>query len=164
MTSTRTHTFEWSDPALCIAGVEGRTGLEYLLAIIAGQVPQAPISATLEFYLVGASERFARFECMPSERLLNPMGTLHGGVMSTLLDSAMAAAVLSALDAATAYTTAQLSVNLTRAGTLKSGRLVAEGRVVHLGGKLATAEGKLVDDKGNLLAHGTTTCLLMPRK
>src|SRR5687768_13750885 len=104
-----TRTTEWQDPKLAVAGLEGKTGLEFLRAIIAGKLPHPPISATLDFYLTEASDGFARFEGTAGEHQFNPMGTVHGGVACTLLDSAMSCAVMSVLDAESAYTTAQLS-------------------------------------------------------
>jgi uncharacterized protein (TIGR00369 family) len=159
-----TRTTEWQDPKLAVAGLAGKTGLQFLRAIIGGELPHPPISATLDFYITAADEGFARFEGTAGEHQYNPMATVHGGVACTLLDSAMSCAVMTVLDAETAYTTAQLAVHLTRPITAATGKLVAEARLVHRGGKVATAEGRLMDGKGNVLAHGTTTCLIIPRR
>jgi uncharacterized protein (TIGR00369 family) len=91
----------------------------------------------------------------------DPMGHVHGGYACTLFDSAMSCAVMTTLDATTVCTTSQLAVHLTRAVTVATGPVIAEGRVVHRGKRLATAEGTLRDRAGNLLAHGTTTCMLL---
>ena len=141
-----------------------RTGLELLRAICDGTLPQAPISATLRFELIGADEGVARFRGQPGDSLYNPMSTVHGGWACTLLDSAMGSAVMSTLDRETAYATAQLSISLTAPIDARTGPVIAEGRLVHRGGRTATAEGRLTDERGRLLAHGTTTCLLFPRK
>ncbi|MCA9676667.1 MAG: PaaI family thioesterase [Kofleriaceae bacterium] len=162
--SPRTRTVSWQDPAIAIAGVDGRTGLAFLRAIVAGDLPQAPISATLDFALVAADDGAVRFAGTPGESQYNPMGTVHGGWAATLLDSAMGAAVMSTLDATQAYTTAQLSVHLVRPITAATGEVVAEGRVVNRGSRLATAEATLEDGAGRLLAHGTTTCAIVPRR
>lgn len=139
-------------------------GLRYLRSILDGSTPQAPISATLRFVLVGAEPGLARFEGTPHADQHNPMGQIHGGWACTLLDSAMGAAVMSTLDADATYTTSQLSVHLTRAITVDTGPVTAEGRVVHRGRRVATAEARLTDAAGELLAHATCTCVILPRR
>jgi uncharacterized protein (TIGR00369 family) len=159
----RTRTITWSDPRILHAAFAGKTGLELLQGIVSGALPQAPISETMSFAIVGASNGETRFRCIPGEFLYNPQGTVHGGVAATLLDSCMGAAVMSTLDAESAYTTTQLSISLVRPILADSGELFADGKVVHRGGRLVTAEGKLTDGKGRLLAHGTTCCMILPR-
>jgi uncharacterized protein (TIGR00369 family) len=141
----------------------GRTGIDFLRAIIAGEVPPAPIQFTLGFDLVEAEEGMARFRCLPDESHYNPMNGVHGGIACTLLDSAMGSAVLTTLDEKTAYTTVDLTAHLTRSITTRTGAIVAEGRVVHRGSRVATAEGRLTDERGRLLAHSTSTCLIIDR-
>jgi uncharacterized protein (TIGR00369 family) len=159
----RTRTFSWQDPYVTSAAAEGRTGLEFLQALIAGKVPPPPIALALDFTLVAASEGFARFEGNAAEFHYNPIGVVHGGIACTLLDSAMGCAVMSTLDAKHAYTTVQLNVNLTRPISRDTGRMIAEARIVHRGGRIATADGRLTDGAGKLLAHATTTCMIFPR-
>lgn len=159
----RTRTVEWQDPKLIVAAAAGRTGLELLRAICDGTVAQPPISPTLGFELVGAEEGLARFRGHPAEFLCNPMGTVHGGWASTLLDSAMGSAVMTTLDGDTAYTTTHLAIHLTGAIDAASGPVMAEGKVVHRGNRIVTAEGRLTSERGRLLAHGTTCCMLLPR-
>ncbi|MBL8952746.1 MAG: PaaI family thioesterase [Myxococcaceae bacterium] len=161
---SRERQFQWADPQTLIRGAEGKTGLAFLQAILKGELPGAPISAALNFKLVHAEEGTVRFEGWPDECHYNPMGSVHGGWSATLLDSAMGSAVMSTLDAATAYTTMDFTVHLVRGLTKDTGAVVAEGRVLHRGARAATAEGRLTDSKGKLLAHASTTCLLMPRK
>src|SRR5688500_2284725 len=108
MSRARTRTIEWTDPMSIAAGAQGRSGLEFLQAILDGRLAQPPISATLDFALVAAGPGSAQFRGVPAEHHYNPMGAVHGGFACTLLDSAMGCAVMSTLDAATAYTTAQL--------------------------------------------------------
>jgi uncharacterized protein (TIGR00369 family) len=139
------------------------TGLELLRAIVSGAIPAPSISTTLHFQIVSADEGAAIFHGTPAADLLNPMGQVHGGWASTLLDSAMGSAVMSTLDAATTYATTQLSVYLTRAIMPDTGPVVAEGKIIHRGRRVATAEGTLRDASGALLAHGTTTCLILAR-
>lgn len=160
---TRTRSYEWSDPALLAAGAAGLSGLEWLRRIVDGTLPQPPISATLDFALVFAEHGHTRFRGVPAEYHYNPMATVHGGFVATLLDSALMTAVLSTLEANAACTTAQLSVHLTRSITAATGPVIAEGKVVHAGSRVATAQAELRDERGSLLAHATTTCLVFPR-
>jgi uncharacterized protein (TIGR00369 family) len=139
------------------------TGLEILRAIISGAMPQAPISGTLHFVIVKADEGAVLFEGKTADDLLNPMGQVHGGWAATLLDSAMGAAVMSTCDAQSTYTTSQISIHLTRAILPSTGAVTADGRVIHRGRRVATAEAHLRDASGALLAHGTSTCLILPR-
>ena len=139
------------------------TGLELLRAIVDGTIPQPPISPTLGFRIVGAEPNVARFVGEPARSQYNPMGQVHGGWACTLLDSAMGSAVMTTCDAETGYTTTQLSIYLTGAIDAETGPVTAEGRVVHRGRRTVTAEARLTDERGRLLAHGTTSCLLMPR-
>jgi uncharacterized protein (TIGR00369 family) len=149
---------------MSIAGAAaGRTGLSFLQGILDGTIAPAPIQATLGFELVSVGDGVVRFRMIPGEHLYNPMASVHGGVACVLLDSAMSSSVLTQLDETMAYTTVDLSVHLTRAIRADSGEIFAEGRVVHRGSRVATAEGKLLDARGRLLAHGTTTCLLVER-
>src|SRR5262245_22204851 len=160
----RVRTFEWQDPMATLAAADGRTGLEFLQGIIAGTIPAAPIQATLGFQLVAADHGFARFRGVPAEYHYNPMGAVHGGLACTLLDSAMGSAVMSLLDASEAYTTLDLTVHLTRAISAKTGPITAEGKIVQRGRRVATSEGRLTDEQGRLLAHASTTCLILPRE
>jgi uncharacterized protein (TIGR00369 family) len=138
------------------------TGLEFLHAIAAGEVPGAPIAELLGFDAIEAEEGRVVFACVPGHHHYNPLGTVHGGLPATLLDSAMGCAVHSTLPAGVGYTTLELKVNFTRPITADTGRILCEGTVVHRGGRTATAEGRvLAEDSGKLLAHGTATCLLL---
>ena len=137
------------------------TGLEQMRAILDGRAPAAPIQDLLSFDLVEAGESRAVFVCTPNERMANPMGSVHGGIAMTLLDSAAGAAVHTTLAAGQGYATLETKVNLVRAITAETGEVRAEGAVVHRGKRVATAEGRLVDAAGNLLAHATSTCLIL---
>lgn len=164
MSKERTRLVRWEDPSLTALAAKGRTGLAYLRAIAEGTVPPAPIQFTLGFELSSVEEGQAQFRLTPGEHLCNPMGTVHGGVACTLLDSAMGCAVMSILDEKHAYTTVDLTVHLTRAISPESGPLTAIGKVLHRGGRVVTAEGKLLDEQERLLAHATTTCLVFERE
>jgi uncharacterized protein (TIGR00369 family) len=137
------------------------TGLEAMHAIQAGDAPAPPIAELVGFALVEVGEGRAVFELDPAERHYNPLGTVHGGIAATLLDSAMGCAVHTTLREDEAYTTLELKVNYVRAITEATGRIVAAGSVIHRGGRVATAEAKLTDEGGRLLAHATSTCLIM---
>jgi uncharacterized protein (TIGR00369 family) len=138
------------------------TGLETLRAIAAGEAPGAPIAELLGFAPVEAEEGRVVFAAEPGPEHYNPIGTVHGGLAATLLDSAMGCAVHSTLPAGVGYTTLELKVNFTRPITSETGRILCEGTVVHRGGRVATAEGRVyAEADGKLLAHGTTTCLIL---
>ena len=120
----------------------------------------ATIAQTLDFMLVEVGEGRAVFQGRPGQGHLNPMGTVHGGWFATLLDSALGCAVHTLMPAGRAYTTAELSVNIVKALTPQVQRVRAEGKVIHCGRQLATAEARLVGPDGTLYAHATTTCLV----
>ena len=142
----------------------GMTGLEYFKAISDGKLPGPPILATMNFNGVEFEEGRAVFVGEPAEFLYNPIGVVHGGFAMTLLDSAMGVAVHTTLAAGERYTTLETKVNFVRPITVETGRVRCEGTVVYRGGRVATAEGKLIAEKtGKLLAHGTSTCLVNPR-
>lgn len=138
------------------------SGLEFIAAIRDGLLPQPPICEPMSFRLIEADKGRVVFEGTPVPALYNPMGAVHGGWYGTLLDSCMGCAVHTMLPAGTGYTTVEFSVNLVRAITEATGTVSAEGNVIHHGRRMATAEGRLVDGRGKLLAHGTTTCMILP--
>jgi uncharacterized protein (TIGR00369 family) len=137
------------------------TGLEAMNAIVAGDAPAPPIAELVGFDLAEVGEGRASFALDPGERHYNPLGTVHGGIAATLLDSAMGCAVHTTLGADERYTTLELKVNFVRAITEATGRVVASGSVIHRGSRVATAEARLTDEDGRLLAHATSTCLIM---
>ncbi|MEU6081243.1 PaaI family thioesterase [Streptomyces sp. NPDC047108] len=153
---SRIHTW---DPPTSYADAGSRSGLELARMSLDGRLPSAPICSTLGFRLVEVEEGRAVFEGTPGEHLFNPMGTVHGGFMATLLDSALGTAVLSALPTGRAYTTVQLGVHLVRPVLGTTPALRCEGTAVHVGRTTATAEARIVGTAdGKLYAHGTTTC------
>jgi uncharacterized protein (TIGR00369 family) len=138
------------------------TGLEVLRAMAAGELPGAPIAELMGFEPIEADEGRVLFAAQPGPHHYNPLGTVHGGLAATLLDSAMGCAVHSTLDAGEGYTTLELKVNFTRPITKDTGRILCEGTIVHRGGRVATADGRVyAEEGGKLLAHGTTTCLVL---
>lgn len=139
------------------------TGLEYLQKIVSGEYPNLPIGEHVGFRMTGVSKGRIVFEGEPAANMLNLIGTVHGGYAASILDSALALAILSALDADSDFTTLEIKVNYVR--PIAVGMAVrAEGTVVHAGRRVATSEARLSDAQGRLLAHGTTTCLVLPRK
>lgn len=140
--------------------VAGRSGLEILQAMLNGEIPYAAMGDTLGYTLISVSPRTAVFQGTPSPGLLNSIGTVHGGWYATLLDSALGCAVHTLMPAGRAYTTAELSVNLVRSVSLEILRVRAEGKVIHCGRQIATAEARLLGPDGTLYAHATTTCLV----
>ena len=151
----------WSDPAALAEAGRTMAGIEFLHAIRDGRLPAPPMAELLGFKLVEVDTGHAVFEILPGERHYNPIGVVHGGLAMTLLDSAMGCAVHTHLPAGGGYTTLEAKTNLVRAVTSKSGLLRAIGKVVHLGTRVATAEGRLVDGAGRLYAHATTTCIVL---
>jgi uncharacterized protein (TIGR00369 family) len=154
----------WDDPAASAEAAGRLSGREFLEAIRDGRLPPAPVSQLVGFTLTEVDAGRAVFECEPSEAQYNPIGTVHGGVISTLLDSALSCAVHTTLAAGTGYTTAEIKVNFVRPIVVGTGRLRAEGRVIHAGGRLATAEARLTDAAGKLFAHAVGTCLILPAR
>ena len=138
----------------------GKSGLETMQAMLRGELPYPPIAKTLDFMLLEVGEGRAVFQGTPGPAHLNPMGGIHGGWYATLLDSALGCAVHTMMPPGRGYTTAELGVNLVRAINGKAPRVRAEGKVIHCGRQLATAEARLVGPDGTLYAHATTTCLV----
>ena len=159
----RARTIQWSDPMLTASAATGKTGIAFLQGIIDGAIPPAPIQHTLGFRLVAVGEGTARFEGEFGEHMYNPMAGVHGGVVSTLLDSAMGCAVMSVLDTQTGYTTVDMTVHFTRPISVKTGAFVVEGTLIHRGNRVMTAEARLLDRNAKLLAHATSTCMLLER-
>ena len=133
-------------------------------AIIAGQLPNPPISELMGFHLAEVENGRAVFEGLPDFHHYNPIGTVHGGFAATLLDSALGCAIFSTIAKGDAWTTLELKFNLVRPLSKDTGPVRAEGRVVHRGRTVATSEGDLKDGAGKLYAHATTTCMIFPAK
>ena len=142
------------------AGLAQRSGLEFLQGICRGELPLPPISKALEFFPVEVESGRVVFHGTPKLAYYNPIGSVHGGWAATLLDSCAGCAIHSMLSAGKGYTTLELKVNFVRAITSDTGPVRAEGKVIHVGNRVGTAEGRLVDSAGRLHAHATTTCLI----
>jgi uncharacterized protein (TIGR00369 family) len=160
---SRSRTFTWEDPiAMRDAGLK-MSGLEFIKAVFEGRLPAPPIAATMDFTGTEAEEGRAVFVGEAGEFLYNPIGVVHGGFAMTILDSAMGCAVHTTLAVGERYTSLETKVNFVRPITADTGPVRCEGAIVHRGGRVATAEGKLIaQNTGKLLAHGTSTCLIIP--
>ena len=160
MPNSRTRTITWEDPRALAKAAVGLSGMEYLQKIIAGEFPPPPIGVLLNFRIAELSEGHAVFTVEPAEYHYNPIGVVHGGLAATLLDSAMGCAVHSTLPAGASYTTLEIKVNFVRPMSAETGLVRCEANIIHVGGRTAVAEGKVLDEKGKLYAHGTTTCIV----
>ena len=136
-------------------------GLTFLRNMISQHYPAPPFAETSDIWITTADHGRVLFEASPAERFLNPLGTIHGGWISTLLDSAMGCAVHSTLKPGHGFTTVDMTVSFVRAVQPNSGKLTCEGKIIHSGGRIATAEGRVTDAAGKLIAHGTETCLIL---
>jgi uncharacterized protein (TIGR00369 family) len=159
--ASRTRVITWENPADAVQTGRTISGMAYLKALQSGELPPPPIAVLMGMWITGVSEGRIIFALEPAEYHYNPLGTVHGGVMATLLDSAMGCVVQSMLPAGTSYTTLEIKVNYVRPITGKTGTVYCEGKIIHLGGRVATAEGRLTDESGKLYAHGTTTCIIL---
>ena len=137
-------------------------GLTLFGEIRAGRLPAPPISKVLGFRVTEVERGRVVFEYTPVLDHYNPLGSVHGGIAATLLDSVMGCCIHTTLAAGTGYTTVEIKVNYVRAMTDKTGPVRAEGKVINVGSRIGTSEGRLYDGAGRLLAHGTTTCLIFP--
>lgn len=142
------------------ATVAHLSGLEFFAAMARGDYPMPPIGKALNFWFVEAEHGRAVFEGLPLRDFYNPIGSIHGSYAAALLDSCMGCAVHTAMSAGQAYTTLEYKISLVRGMSDKTGPVRAEGKVLQVGRRVASAEGRLTDSAGKLLAHGTTTCLV----
>jgi uncharacterized protein (TIGR00369 family) len=147
---------------LDMAAIAHLSGLDVLRSIRDGHLPQAPIAGVLNFRLTEAEPGRVVFTGVPRLAFYNPIGTVHGGWIGTLLDSCLGCAVHSTLAAGEGYTTVEYKINCVKAVLESTGEVRAEGRVTTRGRRIGTSEGRLVDSKGTVLALGTTTCLIFP--
>lgn len=158
----RSRTITWEDPVAAFERGRELSGIDYLRAIRDGELPAPPIAALMGFAPVEIEEGRVVFAAEPAEYHYNPIGLVHGGMAATLLDSTMGCAVQTLLPAGVGYSTLEVKVNYVRPMTRDTGRVLAEATVLHRGSRVATAEGRVTAaDSGKLLAHGTTTCLVL---
>jgi uncharacterized protein (TIGR00369 family) len=157
----RSRTIAWEDPTAVLAAAGDRSGLELMRSLVAGEFPAPPIAHTLGFTLTEVDEGRAVFQLDPDEFHYNPIGSVHGGVYATLLDSACGCAVHTTLPAGVAYTSLDLSVKFLGAMRTTTGVVTCTGTVKHRGSRTALAEAELVDASGRLLATAQSSCLIL---
>ncbi|MDV6374701.1 PaaI family thioesterase [Deinococcus arenicola] len=163
-TPQRTRTYTWQDPLIGAGAVPGLSGLEYLRGMARGEFPPPPIGQTLGFTIGSeddVQEGKVTFRMRPEEFHYNPIGSVHGGVYATLLDSALGCAIQTMLPAGVAYTTLDLAVKYLRPLRLGMGEVCAVAEVVSVSRQVATANAQIIDDAGKVYATATTTCLVM---
>jgi len=162
--TNRVHTVTWEDPQLSRRDAAVISGLDYLLALKEGKIKLPPVAMLVGYRIREVERGRAVFELEPAEYHYNPFATVHGGIMSTVLDSAMTAAVLSTLQIGFGCSTLELKVNFVRPVTGAVGVLRAEGSVIHAGSSIATAEGRLLDGRRKLYAHAVGTCSIFSHR
>ena len=138
------------------------SGLEFVKGLASGALPLNTMAQTLGYDVVEAESGRVAITVTPTGAHLNPWGTVHGGLTAIILDSCMGLAIQSMLDKGVGSTTLEFKISLVRAITTDTGRIRAEGKVLNCGRRVGTAEGRVTDTQGRLLAHGTTTCLIFP--
>jgi uncharacterized protein (TIGR00369 family) len=161
--ATRERSHTWSDPASVAAAAQDVDGLTFLRRLASGEIPPAPIAATLGMTLEEVEEGRVVFGLKPAEFHYNPIGSVHGGVYATLLDSACGCVVQSALPAGARYTSLDLTVKFLRGMNVETGPVRCEGKLIHMGRSTALAEARLTDVTGRLYAHATSSCMLLRR-
>jgi uncharacterized protein (TIGR00369 family) len=159
----RSRTISWTDPARVRFRLRGLDGYDQLSAMKGGDASPPPAVALFGLSLDELERGRTVFSVVADELHENPMGTMHGGVVAALVDTAMGCAVSSTLPADAGFTTLELSTNFVRAITQSTGRVHAEGRVVHSGGRVVTTEARVYDDADTLYAHAKSTCLVLRR-
>jgi uncharacterized protein (TIGR00369 family) len=157
----RSRTYTWDDPFALSDAMAGRSGLELMQLMAAGEIPPPPIAQTLGFRLVEAERGHALFECEPAEFHYNPIGIVHAGLAMTLMDSAMGLAFVTTLEELVGWTTLEVKSNFTRPLTVDTGVIRCTGSIIHRGRRVATTEARIEDAQGRLCAHGTSTILVL---
>ncbi|MDX2682171.1 PaaI family thioesterase [Streptomyces sp. NY05-11A] len=158
----RTRTYQWEDPAVSAEAAGRMAGIDFLRELQAGRLPGAPIGYAIDLRLDEVEPGRVVFSLTPGEEHYNPIGSVHGGIFATLLDSAAGCAVQTTLPQGMAYTSLDLTVKFLRRITAETGTVRAVGTVVNKGRQTALAQAQLVDAKDRLLAHATSSCLLFP--
>lgn len=156
----RKKTIEWEAPDFELMNSGAASGLDYLKGIKRGEISRPPVSKLIGYEIAEIEDGFIAFELRPQEFHFNPFSTVQGGILSVLLDAAMTAAVMTKLKRGLSCSTAEIKVNFIRPASGEAGILRCEAKPIHVGKRLATAEGRIEDADNNLIAHGTTTCLI----
>lgn len=157
----RTRTVRWQDPSQFAESMAKMSGLEIMQAFLKGTLPPPPFMQLLGVRLVSVEPASVAFEFEPAEFMYSPLGTVHGGIVTVLLDTAMGCSFHTTLPGGVGYTTLELKVNFLRPVTARAGTLRAVGHVVHAGGRVATAESRLLDGGQKMFAHATSTLMVL---
>lgn len=160
--SERSKTISWDDPLVGAELAKSMSGLDYLTALVAGEIPPPPIAGLMSMALVEAEVGRVVFTCEPDESHYNPIGTVHGGLVCTLLDSVLGCAVQSTLPKGQGYTSLEIKVSYLRPVMADTGQLTAVGVVTKPGSRAAFAEGTVHDRNGKLIATASSTLLVFP--
>jgi len=159
-TIERVHTLTWEDPKVSARDAGSISGLDYLRAIKNGQIESPPVAKLVGYRIADVESGRAVFTLTPAEYHYNPFATVHGGIVSTILDTTMTAAVLSTLPIGMGCSTLEIKVNFIRPIAKKTGQMRCEAKIIHVGKRIATAAGKLMDKNRKLYAHAIGTCLI----
>jgi uncharacterized protein (TIGR00369 family) len=158
----RKRTIVWDDPQINKRdALSSISGLDYLRAIRDGKISPPPVAKLIGYQIKEVDHGFAAFEFYPGEHHYNPFATVHGGILSTLLDTTMTASVLTTLPQGVTCSTVEIKVNFVKPVTAESGRIHCEARPIHIGRKIATVEGRIKCENDELYAHGVSTCLII---
>lgn len=160
METIRKRIYEWSDPLESAAKAKTMSGMEYLQAMNNGDIPLPPLLHTLGFTKPDIEQGEVIFSFEPQEYHYNPIGSVHGGVITSVLDSAMGCTLHSILPAGSGYTTLELKVNFLKAVSHKNKKMIAKGKIIHSGKSTALVEADLRDEEGKIYAHSISTCMI----
>lgn len=158
----RERTYSWGNPQEGVELSKELSGIAYLQGMMRGEIPASPLIHTLDFEIGEVEEGSVSFVFEPKEFHYNPNGSVHGGVITSILDSAMGCTLHSLLPKGMVYTTLELKVNFLKMVHDQTGKLVAAGKIIHLGGRTALVEADLRNESGKVYAHAVSTCLLIP--
>ncbi|MBW2514835.1 MAG: PaaI family thioesterase [Deltaproteobacteria bacterium] len=157
----RTRTIQWEDPQISSRDTKHVSGLDYLCALRDGSIAPPPAARLVGYHIVSVDAGQVTFELKPSEYHYNPFSTVHGGLLSTLLDTAMTAAVMTLLLPGKACSTLELKVNFIRPVSSRTGAIRSKANILHAGKQVATVKGCILDGNEKLYAHATSTCLII---
>jgi uncharacterized protein (TIGR00369 family) len=158
---SRQRQIHWSDPAQFAEPIRRMSGLEFMRSFLGGGLPSPPFMDLLGARIISVEPGSVVFEFEPAEFMYSPLGNVHGGIVTVMLDSAMGCSFHTTLPAGTGYTTLELKVNFLRPVTVDAGTLRSEGHVVHAGARVATTDARLVDRGGRMFAHSTSTLMVL---
>ncbi|AWM14826.1 PaaI family thioesterase [Flavobacterium sediminis] len=162
MIEYRQRNYSWEDPLKGINQAKNITGLEYLKGIFAGSIAAPPIFNTVDFKVISVEKGQVIFEFHPKEFHYNPVGSVHGGIVTTILDSAIGCSLLSTLPVKTTFTTLDLKINFVAKINTKTPVLKTHTKIIHQGKTTALLEADLIDNNGKVYAHTVSTCMILP--